>query len=187
MQVQLVSIAEMGETTATQRDYNLKEPVEFYDKDNLIIGRARYVYWAAVSDALLGGPMYAMIASSKWSGIVTQDYDLSGVLTNGLGLVGSQLAATAALSIALGYGWVQTFGDNVNVLDVNAVVSAGAPMIGASANGYWDDISGSFLTSDTTTAYNMGYSGVGGYWYIAAASSLITMTAGCAHLRTLYA
>ena len=189
MQVQLVSIAELLELTTTQRDYNLKEPVEVYDKDNLIIARARYVQFGLLATALLGGPMYAVLASSKWSGLCSQDYTGGpAVLDSGLGLVGSQLGPTSALiAVAAGYGWCQTFGDNLVALTVLTAVTAGAPMVAASTDGYWDDIAGSFLTSDTTTAYNMGYSGVGGFYYIASVSSLVNISAGGAHLRTLYA
>jgi len=185
MEVQLVSITEIGEVTTAQRDYSLKLPVGIYDKDNIIVARAMYVQYGLLAEALIGGPMYQVIESSKWAGLCTQDYNLSGVLGSGLGIVGSQLAAAAAT--VAGFGWCQTWGDNIVALKVLTAVVAGAPMVGASTDGYWDDIAGSFLTSDTTTAYNMGYFGVAGNYLIASASSLVNISAGGAWLCSRFA
>jgi len=193
----LLSLKELGEFTTTQRDYTLKAPAAVFDKTNLIVAFAVYTNWAALVGALVGGPEYAVIASSKWSGVVSQDYDIGTVLGSGLGLVGPSAVgasvadnpAAAALAgvAAAGYGWTQTFGDNVVALSVKTAVVAGAPMIGSSTDGFWDDIAGTVLTSASDTAYNMGYSGVGGYYYVAATSSLVAIAVGAAHIRTLHA
>lgn len=193
----LVSLQELGETTLTQRDYALRIPVAVRSPDNLIIAHARYVKWAAVTAAMVGGPMYEMISAGLWAGVVTQDYNLSGVLGSGLGIVGAQAAgaditnnpaAAALLAVrAAGYGWCQTWGDNAVALSVKTAIVAGAPMVGSTVDGFWDDIAGTVLTSSSGTAYNMGYGGVAGNFRITVASSLVAVAIGQAMIRTVHA
>lgn len=169
--MQLVSLAEFKQTSSS-KSYRLLEACAVFDNTYHVVAHGIYVYWAALTGALLGGPVYAKVESSAFAGTVSQDYDLSGVLGSGQGLVGAHAPATAALCAAAGYGWVQTLGPNVVALTTDGDVTAGQLLAGTSTNGTWGGVA---ITTDVAatagTAYNAGHHGIGGFSWIADSSA----------------
>ena len=170
--MQLVSLAEFKQVSSGG-EYRLKEACAVYDEDNVVVAQGIYAYWAALVGALLGGPIYGVVASSKFAGTVTQDYNLSGVLGSLQGLVGAHAPSTAVLCAAAGYGWVQTLGDNVVALTTGGSVTAGQLLIGSSTDGTWAGVTATGISVAATggTVYSAGSHLVGGFSWIADSSA----------------
>ena len=177
--MKLVSLTEFKQVSSGG-EYHPMEACAVYDKDNVVVAQGMYTYWAAVTAALLGGPIYAMIASSTFAGVVTQDYNLSGVLGSGYGLVGSHAPSTAALCCAAGYGWVQTKGKNVVALTTDNSVDAGFLLIGTSTDGTWGGVTpaAQALTATSGSVYDGGSHLIAGFSFITDATSYLIAAYG---------
>lgn len=186
--MKLVSLAEFKQVSSAG-EYGQLEACAVYDKTNVVVAQGIYTNWAALVGALLGGPVYAVIGSSTFAGLVSQDYGSGpAVLGSGQGLVGPHAPSTAALCAAAGYGWVQTKGKNVVALTTDNSVDAGSLLIGTSTDGTWGGVvaTGQALTATSGTVYSAGSHLVAGHSFIADATSYLIAAYG-AWIDSVYA
>ena len=185
--MKLVSLAEFKQVSSAG-EYNQLEACAVYDKTNVVVAQGIYTNWAALVGALLGGPVCAVIGSSTFAGLVSQDYTGGpAVLGSGQGLVGAHAPSTAALCAAAGYGWVQTLGKNVVALTTDGNVTAGLLLYGSSTDGTWAAYAISQDVAATTgTAYNAGNHTIGGFSFIDDSSANLIAAYG-AWIRSVFA